>query len=180
MKIRSSPSLLRVLAITLAISLLLFCALAMSACGGESEQSKPQEGAGDVIRPEELAEHGGEQQEQGGEQTARELAEIQEEFHGQLEIYPGAIPDTSGTAAQVKEDAGADWVLRTNDNRENVVRFYDRELRRMRDLDKEETPSSVVYSFVDERGESASIEVVRAGPALQDGTYIIVTAGQPR
>jgi hypothetical protein len=116
-------------------------------------------------------------EEQQADKAAEEMAEIHQQFQGQMEIFPGAMPDTSAAAVRVKEAASADWILFTEEPQDRVVRFYERALRRMRDLDKEETPSRVVFYFSDNRGQSVRLEVVQAGSGPQDGTYIIVAAG---
>lgn len=178
------------------ITILLLClfSLALAACGAgdqaqqreeanPAEQDETQDEARDEAQGETQDEAQDEAQteaqtgEEQAQQAAEEMAEIYEQFHGQVEIYPGALPDTSDAAAQARDAAGGDFILFTGHAPEKVVAFYDNSLKRIRDIEKEEAPSGVTYTFTDDRGESARIDIVQAGPSPQDGTYIIISIG---
>jgi hypothetical protein len=175
----------RALSLTIVLLLLFLLPLALAACGdgGNEEQGQAdkqeQRGEEEKRRREKSPGQGEEPVEELSEeqQAAKEMAEIHQQFRGQVEVFPGAMPDTSAAATQAREDSGGDWVLFTPENPQAVARFYESSLRRMRDLEKEDTPSGVVFTFTDDRGGSARVEVVQAGSAQQDGTYIIMAAG---
>jgi hypothetical protein len=112
---------------------------------------------------------GGGQSGQGG----RSLADLERALHGQVEIYHGAELDTSEEATRQMNETG-EWVLLTREASGQVTRFYDNELRRVKDLAREEIDGGVSYSFHTGQGQAVTIDVVQAGSTRKEGTRITI------
>jgi hypothetical protein len=134
--------------------------------GQQENQQASQEQQGQQDQPA----NGGGQSGQGG----RNLADLERALHGQVEIYHGAELDTSEEATRQMDETG-EWVLLAGEAPDKVVRFYDDELRRVKDLEREEIGGGVSYSFHSGQGQAVTIDVVQAGSTRKEGTRITIT-----